>query len=505
MDEIAKLKASIALVMTKWGEASEKFDPVLRKHTSEIKEMGTTTKATADQVEELGATILKLQGEFEALRTALADAEANDGGDDAGDDDTAQLCSPGTRFMKSSQMETWQKDKGHRWQSERATINTKGGLSGDIFGTNSNAAGLQDQFYNRDAPDQNRRQGQIIRGLCTIIPVGDVGSIRTKVEVAEYSLVCLLTEAIGASGSPGARTIKVDRLAGFKLTSPYNLIKLNNGSDAEETFTIASLTPDDALCPNGPGTIVSASTATVFAYSVGQLATADAFAPTLEAHLKPKSLDVFTDRTVPIAKNTTWVEVTKEEMSDDVRGADVVDRRLMGKAGRNEDKDLLYGEGASGETLGFMKNTLIPLFLWSLSGTGNTKLDFIIDLCYSLTQAEHICSSVLINPNDHRDIIKLKGDDGHYVYWKVMTEGAPMRIFGAQIISTTAINAGDVLAGDFPIGATFYPRDELEIFIGEPNDFFLRNVKAVLVENRYGVNHDIPLAFARGSFDSEPS
>lgn len=511
------IKTSMDKVAETWEAKSRRFDELREKHAAEVAELGQATKDTAAEVEKMAQAILALQQQFETLKNSLADmeAEAQSG---SPEDNTEVAHSPGQLFVKSDQYASFTDQLGKgadmNWRNrdpvrvkarDFARAAERKTFGNDSFLLSTNADGMGAEYFRPDSPETRKRMGFMLRQMMTVIDPGDVASVRTRREAAEYFLVCKLTEAISASGTPGARTIKVDRVAGFTDSAPYNEITLDNGTDPAETFTIASITPDDPESdPSGPGTLTTDSSASISAYPLGQLCTADQFSPTLEARLKPKSLDVFEEVNVPITKIATWTDASKEEMTDNVRSQDLIDRRLTSRYGRQEDQDILNGPGGVDKIEGFFNHSSIPSFTWSTQPADTTKLDFIVRLCFQLSAAEHICTDILVNPLDVRDIVLDKGSDGHYVFWKVQTEMGSMRIHGARLHMTTAVPQGKCLVGDFPDSATLYIREDIEISTGQPANYFLENKWAILAEGRVGMNVDLPLGFAVGEFDSAP-
>lgn len=507
---LESIKASMDKTCEAWEAKSAAFEEMRKRYDEEVKNLGVATKDTAAELEKMAQTILSLQQDFEGLKNSLAEAEANAQSGDPAAEDLEVASTPGQLFVKSAQYETLVENMGANgltWRTGEVMVKSRSfaraverkTFGNDSFLLGTNADGMAPEYFRPDSPETKKRMGFMLRGLMTTIDPGDVGSIRSRVEDAEYMLVAKLTEAIVASGSAGARTVKVDRVAGLTDEAPYNTFSMDNGTGAED-FTIDSITPDDPENdPAGPGTIVTTSTASIKAYSLGQLVTADQFAPTLEAQLKPKSLDKFSDVQVPIDKIVTWTDTSDEEMADNVRAQDLIDRRLTSKYGRQEDQYILQHPNR-----GFFNNSAIPSFNWSAQPTGTTKLDFIVRLCFQLSVAEHICTDILIHPSDVRDIVLQKGTDGHYVTWKMYTETGAMRIYGARVHMTTAVPSGKVLVGDFPESATLYIREDIGIKTGQPGNYFLENKHAILAEGRIGLNVDLPLGFAVGVFDSAP-
>ncbi len=75
-----------------------------------------------------------------------------------------------------------------------------------------------------------------------------------------------------------------------------------------------------------------------------------------------------------------------------------------------------------------------------------------------------------------------------------------MRVWRVPVVETAAVPALTGIVGNFQLGATLWDRQQSEILVGQPNDFFLRNAFAVLAELRAAFAVTRPLAFEKMTF-----
>ncbi|MGN7485361.1 phage major capsid protein, partial [Priestia megaterium] len=70
---------------------------------------------------------------------------------------------------------------------------------------------------------------------------------------------------------------------------------------------------------------------------------------------------------------------------------------------------------------------------------------------------------------------------------------------------TTAIAEGEALIGSFNMGAMLWDREDANIRVGEPQDYFTRNMVAILAEERMALTIFRPEAFVGVTFDAAPT
>jgi hypothetical protein len=520
----------LAAADKRWGDISEKLAPLLED-----------SKANKAEIKEIASDLKEVQGEHKTLRAALVGIERKHGRRPLAK--AGVVDSPyrgpihlGRAFVQSDAYKEWLDQGGAKTgpkHSRRVELDASpwGAFDGmdpehktmvlerdgrtpptdlpvlapkafkSVLALTSESGSLGALVNPWDRPDvlELRRRIPIVRELLTVLPIPATNAVDFDRELAEFFLATCVVTAVG---SGGATSLDVESARGFHTTDPggrgFNKIKIVTSSGTEEV-TLSSVDPDAS-----PNTITFAP-ALVGTVALNALVTADFFEFTAEATLKPRGLDQFEQVQAPVETLATWVEASNQILDDAVRLEDRITRRLLSRLARMEEQAIFYGPGTTGQIKGFFVETLIPQVLWSAQAVGTSKLDLLLIAMTVVTLAEYLPEAVLLSPSDMRDIMLTKGDDGHFVFFQVQVQGFPTRIWMAEIRMTTALEPKDALTGEFSTGATLYDRQSAAIRIGEPNDFFLRNVKAILAEERIAFSIDFPIAFARIKFDSAPT
>ena len=100
---------------------------------------------------------------------------------------------------------------------------------------------------------------------------------------------------------------------------------------------------------------------------------------------------------------------------------------------------------------------------------------------------------------DWAKIQMLKTTDGAYIFG-TPTDGAAPRVWGKQVVESHGMAAGEFLAGS-GFAATVYDREEVTVRVAEQHaDFFVKNMVAILCEERLGFTVERPAALVAGSY-----
>lgn len=225
-------------------------------------------------------------------------------------------------------------------------------------------------------------------------------------------------------------------------------------------------------------------------------------APKAEAAEKPESALTFSLETESVRTIAHWIAVSRQVLSDVSQLRAYIDTRLVYGLKTAEEDQILYGNGVSPNL-----NGIIPQatdYLWSSGSVGDTKLDCIRRAMTVARLAHYPVDGIILHPSDWEDIELLKGTDGKYV-WISVTEGGVTRLFRTPVVETTAINSGEALVGAFGLGAILWDREAATVRVAEQHeDFFIKNLVAILAEERVGLTVFRPEAFVDVTFDSAP-
>jgi HK97 family phage major capsid protein len=131
-------------------------------------------------------------------------------------------------------------------------------------------------------------------------------------------------------------------------------------------------------------------------------------------------------------------------------------------------------------------------------------MDKVLEAITAVNVSEYSnVNGIVMHPNDWRSIRSAKASDGHWLTTPfAATNPEPPQLWGVPVITTTAINVGEFVLGDWSIGAQRYVREGVSIRTTENfNDDFVRNALVILGEFRAALGVSRPLAFRKGSFE----
>jgi len=224
-----------------------------------------------------------------------------------------------------------------------------------------------------------------------------------------------------------------------------------------------------------------------------------------EGELKPESNLTFDLKTESVKTIAHWIPATRQIIADAAQLRSYIDQRLVYGLKLEEESKLLYGSGTGGDIQGIMTHPDIQTYDWSTGQVGDTKIDAVRRAITKARLAEYPVTGIVMNPQDWEDIELAKGDDGRYI-WVTVTEGGQQRLWRVPVVDTTAVQAGECLLGAFQMGAMIWDREQASIRVSEHHDdYFTRNMVAVLCEERLAFTIFRPESFVAVTFDAEPT
>jgi len=354
------------------------------------------------------------------------------------------------------------------------------------------------------AVDQQRIPGIVdlqfraltIRDLIPTFPASS-NTVEYVRETRWNQLAATLT-ALAASGQP---TIAVDNINGFFVGQS---VTLDPGGGNEETLVIdvAGITETDPVTSAGTITF-SANLAN--AQASGTLAVSDEFVFTPETKLKPKS-DIELELLSELVKTLAhWIPASRQILADAPGLRQHVDLRLLQGLALEEERQILYGDGTANQLQGIFTDPDTQAYSWSSGISGDTKLDAIRRAMTLAFLAHYPVTGVIVHPTDWEEIETTKGTDGHYIFAGAPGAGAAPLVWRVPVVVTTAVNSGDALVGAFNLGVSLWDREDAMIRVSESHeDFFTRNMVAILGEERITQTLTRPDSFVAVDFDAAP-
>lgn len=218
-----------------------------------------------------------------------------------------------------------------------------------------------------------------------------------------------------------------------------------------------------------------------------------------EAALKPESAYGFTMETVTPKVIAHWIPASRQILEDAPQLRDTIDGELLYGLSLKEETQLLTGDG-SGENLdGLIANATAYAAPFDPAGT-ETMLDTIALGILQNALADEPADGIIIHPSDWMRMRLLKDADGKYLLGDPAAQVEP-RLFGLPVVATQAMTIDNFLIGNFARAATLYDRWTPRVEVAtEHEDYFTRNMVAILAEERVALAVKQPLALTYGEF-----
>jgi HK97 family phage major capsid protein len=193
-----------------------------------------------------------------------------------------------------------------------------------------------------------------------------------------------------------------------------------------------------------------------------------------------ESATAFTERTVPIELIGTYIPITEQQLEDEEGMQSLLNQRLTLMLDLKEESELLSGSGTTPRITGFYNKSGIQ--------TQAKGADPVPDAIFKgITKVRSIGFAdptlVAMHPNDWQDIRLLTTTDGLYI-WGHPSEAGVDRIWGVQVLSTTACTENTALVGDFALYSHISRKRGARIDIGLINDDLVKNKLTAKITSR---------------------
>lgn len=223
---------------------------------------------------------------------------------------------------------------------------------------------------------------------------------------------------------------------------------------------------------------------------------------------KPQSSIAWSRVTSPIEAIATWMAATRRQLADAGQTRSLIDNQLQLMLKLVEDDQLINGSGVSPNLTG-LKNVAGVQTL-NVSASPSTSQFLNVD---TIREAKRLTKTgaarldadgVILNPVDAAKIDELKDNNSRYIGQGPFGQG-PDTLWRMPRVESEAVAAGTAMVGAFKAGATVFQREGVAIFMADQHaDFFIRNLVAVLAEERIGLAVFFPAAFVFVTFKAWP-
>ena len=205
---------------------------------------------------------------------------------------------------------------------------------------------------------------------------------------------------------------------------------------------------------------------------------------------KPEGSWAFSVTTAVVRTIAEWVPVTKRALADVAQLEGLINDQLSADVAEAEESQILNGDGEGENFTGINATSGIQTQAWATDlfttvRKGVTKLR---------TVGRVNPTALVLNPADAEAIDLLKDGENRYYY------GGPSVInqrtlWGVPVVESETQAAGTGLMGDFS-KAVLWDREQTTVTMTDSHsDFFIRNLVAVLAEERLAFGVTRPTAF----------
>ena len=225
-----------------------------------------------------------------------------------------------------------------------------------------------------------------------------------------------------------------------------------------------------------------------------------------EGAAKPTSNVTFEQVTDIVKKIAVWMPVTDEALDDVPQLYSYIQELLRYDLELKREGQLLKGDGTGNNLNGIM--TQATVFDPDLSKATDTAIDTVRRAIYQARkQSKLAADAVVMSDLDWMNIELQKDGENRYLFANLQGLVTPV-LWGRPIVASDSMDEGDgsttggeFLTGSFQQGARIYDRMDFTIKVGMINDDFIKNQRAILVEERLGLAVRKKHAFVKGRFN----
>ena len=230
-------------------------------------------------------------------------------------------------------------------------------------------------------------------------------------------------------------------------------------------------------------------------------------APVAEGGTKPTSNVTFESVTDRVKKIAVWMPVTDEALDDVPQMLAYLRELLRYDLKLEEENQILKGDGTGENLNGLM--TQATTYDAALTKTGDTPIDIIRRAIYQVRkQSKMSADGVVMTELDWMNIELQKDGENRYLFANLQGLVTPV-LWGRPVITSDSVDEGDedtggeFLVANFARSALLFDRMSFLFKMGLINDMFIKNERALLVEERLGLGVRRREALVKGQFPTD--
>ncbi|QOI67652.1 major capsid protein [Arthrobacter phage Orcanus] len=208
---------------------------------------------------------------------------------------------------------------------------------------------------------------------------------------------------------------------------------------------------------------------------------------------KPEGSWAFERKTATVKTIAEWVPATKKALADAGQLQGLINDELRKDIAETEEVQILTGDGTGENLPGILSTSGIQAQAFDT--------DIFVTARRAITKVRTVGrvvpSAFALNPVDVEtiDLARENGTTGRFLGAGPFAMG-PRTLWGVPVVETEGVAAGQGLLGDFS-KAVLWDREQTTVTMTDSHaDFFIRNMVAVLAEERVAFGVTRPTAFA---------
>ncbi|MEQ5872580.1 phage major capsid protein [Sagittula sp. NFXS13] len=204
-----------------------------------------------------------------------------------------------------------------------------------------------------------------------------------------------------------------------------------------------------------------------------------------------------------VKKIATHTNVSEEALADADQLASELDGELRYLLDLEEEMQIVAGDGAGENLRGLLMDA--PEFVAPGGLPNANRIDRLRLGLMLVTLEGYMPAEILLNPLDWAGIELMKvggsgGGDDRYVFGNPNTSATPV-LWGKSVVETLSMSAGEWLAGDLAMAATYYDRAQTEVIMSTEHDTnFIEDMVTVKARRRAAQVNKRPAAMVQGDF-----
>lgn len=218
---------------------------------------------------------------------------------------------------------------------------------------------------------------------------------------------------------------------------------------------------------------------------------------TVTGGLKPEGSWAFERVSTSVKTIAEWVPVTKRALADAAQLEDLIRDELSKDIAEAEEAQILTGDGVGENLTGILSTSGIQ--------SQSFDTDVFVSVRKAITKARTVGrvvpNAVLMNPLDVETVDLARETGGRFYGAGPFTMG-PRTLWSLPIVESETIAAGTAVVGDFSKAVLWDREDTTVTFSDSHADFFVRNLVAVLAEERVAFGVTRPAAFVKTTVDA---